>query len=273
MQLCILHVCMTVTVLRPPFVMPILMDLKLKNIFIVHTEFGYSFNTGKERKPIEYSKKEDSFFEAKLGPIPMNVSEIEDTFNGIYCPNTQIAIRFIDTENDKQRVWVRKSEIAKTIKLILEQNGYNDKALDYYFFHRRFRRKTISSWFKRWSELLWGELFWGYGVKIINPVITFFINTILFSVIYSLLPYNLYLTEAGMSINNKLVYIYNTDTGVLISEYLKILYGSFLISSLSIFGSVDVHGIACLFAIIQIQISILLLGLGVTALGKRMSNI
>lgn len=76
-----------------------------------------------------------------------------------------------------------------------------------------------------------------------------------------------------MSINNKLVYIYNTDTGVLISEYLKILYGSFLISSLSIFGSVDVHGIACLFAIIQIQISILLLGLGVTALGKRMSNI
>lgn len=246
--------------------------IKTKNIFIVHTNFGFSFNTGKERKQITVSSPKNNYFETQIGNMPMKISEIEQYYNGIYCTDTKIAIQFIETDNDVRRVWLRKSEIAKTIKLILEQNGYNDRALDYYFYHRRFQRKAINNFFYRWGQLLWGELFWGYGVKIINPIISYFVNTIVFSIIYSILPYIPCIPNSGMSINNELLYVY-TDSGFMFSEFLNIIYGSFLISSISVFGIVDVCGIARFFAVIQIQISILLLGLGVTALGKRMSNI
>lgn len=246
--------------------------IKTKDIFIVHTEFGFSFNTGKERKQFKLSSPRNNFLETPLGDLPFSISEIESKYDGIYCTDTKIAIQFIDTDYDVKRVWLRKSEIAKTIKLILEQNGYNDRALDYYFYHRRFQRKTLNNCLRRWGSFWGGELFWGYGVKIINPIISYFINAIVFSIIYSLLPYIPNIPNSGMTIDNELIYIY-TESGFVLSEFWHLIYGSFLISSLSVFGNLDVCGYACIFAVIQIQISILLLGLGVTALGKRMSNI
>lgn len=246
--------------------------IKTQNIFLVHSEFGFTFNTGKERKQITLSSPRNNYFETQIGNMPMKISEIEQNYDGIYCTDTNIAIQFIETSNDIRRVWLRKSEIAKTIKLILEQNGYNDRALDYYFYHRRFQRKSINNPFNRWWELFWGELFWGYGVKIINPIVSYFVNTIVFSIIYSILPYISFIPTSGMSLNGEILYVCD-DSCFIFSDFLNIIYGSFLISSISVFGNIDVCGIARFFAVIQVQISILLLGLGVTALGKRMSNI
>ncbi len=136
--------------------------LKTNNIFVVKTEFGYSFNTGKERKPIKYDKTiVQDFYICKLKPLEDNICNIEKKYNGIYCPTTKIAIKFIDDKLDERRVWARKSEIAKLIKLTLENNGYDDNCLDYYYYQRCFLRKSYKSRLKRFLDLVFGAFFWG----------------------------------------------------------------------------------------------------------------
>jgi hypothetical protein len=257
---------------KTSFVKAFLNGLKVKEIFVVKTNFGFDFNTNKERKPILVSETNiENFYVCPLGKMQSSVKEIEDNNIGIFCPTTNIAIKFIDTTKDKRNVWLRKSEISKILKLILEQNGYSDKSLDYYFYHRRFLRKSQNNIFKRMIDFLFGELFWGYGVRIVNPMISFFINLFFFAILYVLSPY-IFSEPSGMCIDQNLLFVYTQEEGFCVANFFEILYGTTLISALSAFGSIAVIGFARIFAILQILISIVLLGIGITALGKRMAN-
>lgn len=245
--------------------------IKVQNVIIPHIDFDDAFVTGKERKQ-SYNlslMKEKNIYKTNLGyKLEKSIQEIEEQYEGIYSNN--ILILFIDPQLDHLRVWKRKSEIANIIKMIYDNNGYKDKAIDYYYYQRKFQRKSYKSWIKKHVEYLFQDFFWGYGVRISNPIKSFTLSIIFFSIIYSVIPY--IDSQSGLLYNDEILKIFE-DSCLNFSTYLDILYNSFLISSLSIFGSITVVGYAKIFVVIQILIAILLLGLGVAALGKKMSNI
>ena len=245
---------------------------RAKDTDFTKTKFGNSFNTHLERKSITEEIKSENFLIIGIGETIDSIKTTEDKFEGIICSSNHISIKFYPVDSNYWRVWQRKSEIAKTVHKLLSDNGYSEKSLDYYFLYRQFLRKSLRNPLKRMIDYFMGELFWGYGVKIWNPVIAFFINTFFFSLIYSLLP--LLAPNSGLSINNNLINIWDGNNIYLaIEDYLQVMYCSFLISSLSVFGSIDVLGVGKLFAVIHVLVSILSLGLGVSAFTKRMANI
>lgn len=247
--------------------------LRIKDTNVTHTIFGFYFNTGLERKPEKELYESLNYLQLELGKtnLPKNISELEKEYDGIYCITTNIIIRFIKTGNSNWRVFRRKSEIAKIIKNILEDNGYTDKSTDYYFFHRKFHRKSIQNWPLRFLDYFWGELFWGYGVRVKNPLIAFFINCIIFSLIYSFLPF--VDNNSGIEFDDKILTVFSSNGGINYNGYLNVLYWSILISSLSVFGNMNVVGYAKVFSVIHVLISVLSLGLGVSALTRKMANI
>lgn len=245
--------------------------IRIKDTVVTYTNFGNSFNTGKERKPIKIDKITDKTLVLQLEQkLPDKINNIESQYDCIHCTTTGIAISFIQPEEDNLRVWRRKSEIAKCVKNILEENGYHDKSLEYYYHHRKFLRKSHKNIFSRFLDYFFGELFWGYGVKVSNPVIAYFVNCAVFSIVYSVLPF--FDVKSGILTKNQVIHVFD-GTHFDFCNYLEILYSSILISSLSVFGDIHVVGIAKIFAILHVLFSILSLGLGITALTKKMANI
>lgn len=82
----------------------------------------------------------------------------------------------------------------------------------------------------------------GYGVRITNPILVYFGNVLFFAIIYSTLPYLDECNPSGMAIKNEVIRVYIPDCGLSIDAIGNIIYGSILISSLSIFGTVEVLG-------------------------------
>nr|WP_319270541.1 pentapeptide repeat-containing protein [uncultured Draconibacterium sp.] len=245
--------------------------IRISESVVTYTEFGFSFNTHKERKPVKSYDEEDKFVVIKLGDrLPGSIEEVEKNYEGIYCLTSNTIIVFKDTNSEKRRVWRRKGEISKVIQRVLSENGYDDKSLDYYFQSRRFSRKASSRGLYRFWDYVWGQLFWGYGVKVTNPVIGFFVNALWFSGIYSVLP--LFCSSCGIKKGTDIITVF-TKNGFDLSNYLEILYSSILISSLSVFGDVSVSGAAKVFVVLHVLISILSVGLGITALANRMAKI
>jgi len=242
--------------------------IRIKDTVITYAEFGITFNTNKERKSVLVKDVGDDFFKCAIGTEISQIRDIENNFKGIYLIDSNIAIKFIDTDDSDS--WRRKSEVALQIKKITEENGYTDKALNYYFLHRKFLRKSFKSKFHRFFDYVFNELFWGYGVRIINPVITFFVNCIFFSIVYSLLP--IFDFNSGIRISDKIIIVFNGNFHTGILAYLEILYSSILISSLSLFGNIDVAGFGKPFVILHVLISVLLIGLGLSALSKKLAN-
>lgn len=245
--------------------------IKVQNVIIPHIEFDDVFVTGKERKQnYDLSLLDNkNIYKISIGSkLGQSIQQLEEQYDGIYCNN--ILIIFIDPQIDQLRVWKRKSEIANIIKMIYDNNGYKDKAIDYYYYQRKFQRKSYNSCIKRMFEYLFQDFFWGYGVRILNPIKSFCISIFIFSLIYAVLPY--LDSNSGLLYDEQILKVFDGSC-LSMSTYLDILYNSFLISSLSIFGSTNVIGYAKLFVVIQILIAILLLGLGVAALGKKMSNV
>jgi hypothetical protein len=174
------------------------------------------------------------------------------------------------TDQSKWRAWRRKSEIALTVKRILEENGYKDKSLDYYYLHRKYLRKSKKNGFLRFYDLIGNQFFWGYGVKISHPVISFFLSTLFFSIIYTLLP--LIDSKSGVSVANSIINVSSPD-GQGFLDFLRILYCSILVSSFSVFGSIDIVGYAQLVAVLHVLVSVLLIGLGISTLSKKLANV
>lgn len=263
-----LHSC---DLTKARFVHSFLNGIRIKDTIVTYTEFGYEFKTSMERKPCKITEVTPGFYECATGPMESAVSAIEQNYQGIYNPASGYAIKFSDPNQEDWRIWRRKSETAKVIKNILEENGYKDKSIEYYFFHRKFLRKSMQNKLLRSLDYFWGELFWGYGTKIANPVIGFFINSVFFSIVYAILPY--IFKDSGMKTSSDIIYVIGPDLGTSLLRYLDILYGSILISSLSVFGNIDVAGWAKLFSLIHILISVLSIGLGMASLTKKMANV
>lgn len=244
--------------------------VRIQNTVVTYTEFGEKFKTSLERKSIQTSNVTAEYFTINTQELLPDLSSLETDYMGIHVLDANIAIQFINNENDKWRVMRRKSEIALTIKKILEENGYKDKSLHYYFLHRQYLRKAKKNSFFRFVDYVGNELFWGYGVKFVNPVVSFFVNCIIFSIIYSVLP--LFDSTSGMTISGNIIHVIYSPCSVSFVEFFKVLYGSFLISSLSVFGEIDLIGYAKLFVVLHTMISVLLIGLGITALSKKLAN-
>ncbi|HMG13898.1 MAG TPA: pentapeptide repeat-containing protein [Saprospiraceae bacterium] len=244
--------------------------IRLKDTVITYAEFGVDFKTNKERKSIQIESVSDKFLICHTGDSINPITNIEKDFIGIHSTDKKIAFEFIATESSEWKTWRRKSEVALQVKKIIEDNGYTDKALEYYFLHRRYLRKSYANIFHRFLDYSCNELFWGYGVRILNPVIVFFLNSILFSVLYSILP--LLNPNSGIKYYGKIVNLFNETFAVGLIKYFEILYSSILISCLSLFGDIDIVGYGRPLAILHVLISVLSIGLGVTALSKKLAN-
>lgn len=244
--------------------------IRIQNTVVTYTEFGQDFKTGHERKSTISSNVTDEYLKLNTGDTLPDITNLEATFKGIYVIDNNIAIQFINADKDKWRILKRKSEISLSIKKILEENGYKDKSLHYYFLHRQYFRKSKRNSIIRFFDYVGNELFWGYGVRLLNPVLSFFINCIFFSIIYSILP--VLNEESGMAISGDVIHVISNPLGINFIEYFKILYGSFLISSLSVIGDIDFVGYAKIFVVLHTMISVLLIGLGITALSKKLAN-
>ena len=255
---------------KAKFIDAFLNGIRIRDTVITYAEFGTKFNTHKERKSILIKEIPDGFCKCSTGTQIKRITDIENNFKGICSYDTKIALKFVDTESSEWRTWRRKSEIALQIKKITEENGYTDKALKYYFLHRKYLRKSFNNKFHRLFDYIGNELFWGYGVRIINPVIAFFVNSLLFSIMYSILP--LINSNSGIKISNKIIIVFNGDLCSSALSYLEVLYSSILISSLSVFGDIDVVGYGKPLVILQVLISVLSIGLGLTALSKKLAN-
>ncbi len=245
--------------------------LRASNINITHACFGHDYCTGAVRKSHEGKTYSGNWLSCKLGDKIGDISQIEKEYSGILCESTSRAISFDSHNNEVWRKWRRKSEISKTIQKIYEENGYRDKSLEYYYWYRVFFRKSSTNRIWRVVDYVFGGLVWGYGVKAWNPVIAFFVNAFVFSLLYACLP--VLIPGSGIMVSGNLVSIIDECNLFNPASYFNSLYGSLLISSLSVFGSVDMAGYGKMLAVVQVLVSILTMGLGISSLTKKMANI
>lgn len=256
---------------KASFVNAFLNGIRFKDTVITYAVFGEDFNTGIERKSIESNLVNENFLQLNIGDNILDIKVLENKYDGLFIKDNNIAIEFIKNNNENQwRVLRRKSEIAISIKNIFEENGYKDKSLHYYFLHRQFLRKSNKNFVLRFVDYVGNELFWGYGVKPLNPIVFFFVNCFIFSIIYSFLP--LINDRSGIKYYGKIIKIFDDSYHLNLLSYLKVAYTTFLFSTLSVFGDVDIVGYGRIFVVIQVSVSVLLIGLGVTSLSKKLAN-
>lgn len=266
-----------------------LSGIRILNTVIIRTNFGNDFKTHKERKSVEVCDVNNKYLLVNLGDKIDKITSIEQKYEGIYISDTEIAIKFYEISNEAfekrkwesiyknpdWRAWRRKSDIAIMIKRILEENGMKDQSLHYYYLHRVHLRRTMLNPFQAALDYLVNDQFWGYGVKSRQPILFFYINTLVFSIIYSILPYvNKF---SGLKLNDEIILICTKDEDGSICfsllAFVKVYYYSLLLSCLAVFGDMDIVGYGKIFAIMHVMISVLLIGLGITALAKKLANV
>jgi hypothetical protein len=166
---------------------------------LTHAEFDLRPAIGAVRKPLRVAQPESNLYESRgwlsagTGEAIPAISTIEAQYRGIYSPDFHSAVVFsTDAAPEKWRSSRRREEVCKILRVQLQANGYSDKALDFYFEERRFRRRAIrpgpSHWPRRFVDFLFGELFWGYSTRPLRPVATYAILLTLTSVAYLFLP-------------------------------------------------------------------------------------
>jgi hypothetical protein len=176
-----------------------LSGFRLRGNDLTHAKFDRRPSIGVVRKPLAVANPAKNFLESRgwltvdTGePLP-SIATIEGEYKGIYCPSFRSAVVFSDDPVDEQwRSSRRREEVCKILRVQLLANGYADKALDFYFEERRFRRKAMvpsrGRWLKRLWDFLAGELFWGYSTRPFRPVAAYGIVVAIVGAAFVLLP-------------------------------------------------------------------------------------
>jgi hypothetical protein len=199
------------------------------------------------------------------------IRKIEETYDAIFCEDTSQAIHFIDDPvNQGWRKWRRRGEVAKTVERILVENGYKDRSLDVYFMYRYYDSRADQRVVRRAFRRLLLEWLWGYGVKVMRPILAWLVVVLLFTLIYALLP--AWDPSVGLSASG-------TPRGFLQGGMVcwQGLFDSFVfssqVSSLSVYGDMKPVGVAKLVALIQQVMSVIIVGFGVATITRRIGNV
>jgi hypothetical protein len=118
-----------------------------------------------------------------------SIRSVELDFDGIFCEDTKHAIQFSNDPDDQTwRQWRRRGEVAKTVQRLLAENSYRDRSLDVSYRYRYYATRADQSRIRRYARQFLLEWVWGYGVKILRPLVTWTLVVLLFAVIYGMLP-------------------------------------------------------------------------------------
>jgi hypothetical protein len=83
-------------------------------------------------------------------------------------------ITFSNAEPSEPRTNIRAAEIAKYLRQVHADNGYDARAVHYYIIERRLRRRAMTGSFgsriRQAQDYLFGEVIWRYGSSIIRPI-------------------------------------------------------------------------------------------------------
>ena len=131
---------------------------------------------------------------------------------------------------------------------------------------RRADRNRLS----RYARLFLLEWVWGYGVKILRPVVAWAIVVVVFTLIYGLLP--AWTPTAGLSSSGTPLGLLESGK-IYWSRLLDFFVFSFQISSLSVYGDMKPIGVARLIALLQQLLSVVIVGFGVATITRRIGNV
>lgn len=248
--------------------------IRATDVDITHTTFGEDFSVGTNRKPhdpLAVDEKWAQFLPFQRMFAPAQV--IESMHKGICCATNSVAIQFIDEPiPDHWRRWRRLSEVAKSVERLMIENGYRDKSLPIYFKGRYYFTRSIQSTTKRIIIILFVELMWGYGIKLVRPVIAWFSLIVFFALAYLAVP--AFDPSSGLIIPpSKDPLRVVMQTGPMLNNLYESIYFSSQVSTLSVYGEAKPYGWARALALIQQVVSVLGVGLGTAVLTRRIGNV
>jgi hypothetical protein len=174
----------------------LLSGVRIKGCNVTHTEFDETPALGRVRKSVKTglgNSVPSTFLRVDLGGVVGPVEEVEKRWAGIYCEGFDRAVEFSDdSPSERWRRWRRREEISKILKLVQLENGYYERALSYYYFERKFRRKAMPWLSKKGprhlADLFAGELLWAYGTSMVRPFVVYALATFGASALLLALP-------------------------------------------------------------------------------------
>lgn len=123
-----------------------------------------------------------------LARLPTGVLSIERDYDGMVMIGCPHPIAFIRGTGDEQvRLFLRTAETAKYLRSVHAENGYEERADDYYVVERRQRRRALRGGLlrrgRRATDYVLGDLLWRYGTRPSRPVVALFLSAMSVSAI------------------------------------------------------------------------------------------
>jgi hypothetical protein len=251
----------------------LLNGIRFQDTDITHAEFGKEYDVGKNRKWRMPDRLHGKILTTKsFDSLGAPIRYVEAQYDGIFSQDTGHAIQFIDDpDNQDWRKWRRRSEVAKTVERLLVENGYKDRSLDVYFMYRYYDTRADRNHLSKYARVFFLEWVWGYGVKILRPVVAWAIVVMVFTLIYGLLP--TWKPTAGLSFSSGSPLSLLESGKIYWDRFVDFFVFSFQVSSLSVYGDMKPAGAARLIALLQQLLSVVIVGLVVATITRRIGNV
>lgn len=182
---------------KADFTGALLSGVRLVNVDVTHVVFDAGLPIGRVRKPQKiqpgFPQQDQRFAHVAFSEHIGDVKTLEESFDGVYLSGFDRAIVFSDDPpNERWRSNRRREEVAKILKQLLLSNGYYERAMEYYYLERRYRRLSIpwrsSRAFHRFVDFLTGEMLWGYGTRVSRVIASYSLATVASAATLVLLP-------------------------------------------------------------------------------------
>lgn len=245
--------------------------VRIRDTDVTHVEFGADLTIGKNRKRDTIGKEGNGYLVCKFAEQISDPKLLEKNYNGIYCPTTHISIAFIDEGPEEQwRIHRRRSEVAKILERVLNENGYKDRSLGMYYKMRYYQTRATRNFLGRYLKIIFFEWLWGYGVKPLRPAFSSLMVALLFAGAYAALPFVSPLSGVGSSAGPTLVY----SNGAISPDGVRdILVFALQVATISIYGDINPIGLGKWLAILQTIGSVVMIGLLVATVTRRIGNV
>jgi len=259
-------------VTKADFSAALLNGIRVKDTDVTHTVFGRAFDVGKNRKWTTRERMVGNILcTNSLTKMEDPIRSIEEDFDGIFCEDTGHAIQFTNDPDDQTwRQWRRRSEVAKTVERLLSENGYKDRSLDVYFLYRYYATRADQSRIRRFVKQFLLEWIWGYGIKILRPVLAWAMVILFFALIYGILP--VYDATSGLTATDVPLSLYESGQ-ICWGRIADFVVFSGQLSTLSVYGNLKPVGAAKFIALLQQVISLVIVGFGVATITRRIGNV